>query len=175
MNYSKLKVSELREIAESRGLRNLKGVKKDELVELLTNIDKMNEAKKAANENVADKKDKNKNVKTKKKTVITEEEEVERFSTSEYIEEKSFAEGDSKAYEEAPEEEPETETDSEVLNEAGSENENENVKEVAEGILEVLTDGYGFIRSDNYMPGEKDIYVSPSQIRKFRLRTGDIV
>ena len=54
MNYSKLKVSELREIAESRGLRNLKGVKKDELVELLTNIDKMNEAKKAANENVAD-------------------------------------------------------------------------------------------------------------------------
>ena len=173
MNYSKLKVSELREIAESRGLRNLKGVKKDELVELLTNIDKMNEAKKAANENVADKKDKNKNVKTKKKTAVIEEEEVERFSTSEYIEEKSFAEGDSKAYEEAPEEEPETETDSEVLNEAGSEN--ENVKEVAEGILEVLTDGYGFIRSDNYMPGEKDIYVSPSQIRKFRLRTGDIV
>ena len=173
MNYSKLKVSELREIAESRGLRNLKGVKKDELVELLTNIDKMNEAKKAANENVADKKDKNKNVKTKKKTAVIEEEEVERFSKSEYIEEKSFAEGDSKAYEEAPEEEPETETDSEVLNEAGSEN--ENVKEVAEGILEVLTDGYGFIRSDNYMPGEKDIYVSPSQIRKFRLRTGDIV
>lgn len=177
MNYSKLKVSELREIAESRGLRNLKGVKKDELVELLTNIDKMNEAKKAANENVADKKGKNKNVKTKKKTAVTEEEEVERFSKSEYIEEKSFAEGDSKAYEEAPEEELETETDSEVVNEAGSENEseNENVKEVAEGILEVLTDGYGFIRSDNYMPGERDIYVSPSQIRKFRLRTGDIV
>lgn len=47
--------------------------------------------------------------------------------------------------------------------------------EVAEGILEVLQEGYGFIRSDNYMPGEKDIYVSPSQIRKFRLRTGDIV
>ena len=179
MNYSKLKVSELREIAESRGLRNLKGVKKDELVELLTNIDKMNEAKKAANENVANKKDKNKNVKTNKKTAVTEEEEVERFSKSEYIEEKSFAEGDSKAYEEAPEEELETETDSEVVNEAGSENEseneNENVKEVAEGILEVLTDGYGFIRSDNYMPGERDIYVSPSQIRKFRLRTGDIV
>ncbi len=47
--------------------------------------------------------------------------------------------------------------------------------EVAEGILEVLQEGYGLIRSDNYMPGEKDIYVSPSQIRKFRLRTGDIV
>ena len=55
-------------------------------------------------------------------------------------------------------------------------NTNETVEnEVAEGILEVLAEGYGFIRSDNYMPGERDIYVSPSQIRRFRLRTGDIV
>ena len=43
------------------------------------------------------------------------------------------------------------------------------------GILEVLQDGYGFIRSDNYLPGENDVYVSPSQIRKFNLRTGDII
>jgi len=45
----------------------------------------------------------------------------------------------------------------------------------AEGILEVLTDGYGFIRSANYMPGDNDIYVSPSQIRRFNMKTGDIV
>ncbi|MCR4922854.1 MAG: transcription termination factor Rho [Lachnospiraceae bacterium] len=43
------------------------------------------------------------------------------------------------------------------------------------GILDVLPEGYGFIRSDNYMPGENDIYVAPSQIRRFSLRTGDIV
>lgn len=43
------------------------------------------------------------------------------------------------------------------------------------GILEVLPDGYGFIRSDNYLPGESDVYVSPSQIRKFNLKTGDIL
>ena len=43
------------------------------------------------------------------------------------------------------------------------------------GILEVLPDGYGFIRSANYLPGENDIYISPSQIRRFRLKTGDIV
>ncbi len=43
------------------------------------------------------------------------------------------------------------------------------------GILEVLPDGYGFIRSDNYLPGENDVYVSPSQIRKFNLKTGDIL
>ena len=47
--------------------------------------------------------------------------------------------------------------------------------EVAHGILEVLPDGFGFIRSDNYLPGESDIYVAPSQIRRFGLKTGDIV
>lgn len=45
----------------------------------------------------------------------------------------------------------------------------------AAGILEVMADGYGFIRSDNFLPGEDDVYVSPSQIRKFGLKTGDIV
>lgn len=43
------------------------------------------------------------------------------------------------------------------------------------GILEVMPDGFGFIRSDNYMPGENDVYVAPSQIRRFNLKTGDIV
>ncbi len=43
------------------------------------------------------------------------------------------------------------------------------------GILEVMPDGFGFIRSDNYMPGDSDVYVSPSQIRRFRLKTGDII
>jgi len=42
-----------------------------------------------------------------------------------------------------------------------------------EGVLEVLPDGYGFLRSDNYLSGAKDVYVSPSQIRRFNLKTGD--
>lgn len=46
---------------------------------------------------------------------------------------------------------------------------------LAHGIIEVLPDGYGFIRSDNYLPGENDVYVSPSQIRRFGLKTGDII
>ncbi len=44
-----------------------------------------------------------------------------------------------------------------------------------QGILEVMTDGFGFIRSDHYLPGENDVYVSPAQIRRFGLKTGDIV
>lgn len=46
---------------------------------------------------------------------------------------------------------------------------------LADGILEVLSDGYGFIRCENFLPGENDVYVSPSQIRKFNLKTGDII
>lgn len=45
----------------------------------------------------------------------------------------------------------------------------------ANGILEVMPEGYGFIRCANYLPGENDVYVSPSQIRRFRLKTGDIL
>ena len=45
----------------------------------------------------------------------------------------------------------------------------------ADGILEVMSDGYGFIRCANYLPGDNDVYVSPSQIRRFNLKTGDII
>ena len=47
----------------------------------------------------------------------------------------------------------------------------------SEGVLEILPDGYGFLRSSdmNYLPGPDDIYVSPSQIKRFSLRTGDVV
>ena len=49
---------------------------------------------------------------------------------------------------------------------------NEN-DEIAEGILEVMPDGYGFLRGDNYLSTSKDVYVSPVQIRRFHLDTGD--
>lgn len=47
--------------------------------------------------------------------------------------------------------------------------------ETKEGILEVMPDGYGFIRCDNYLPGENDVYVSHAYIKKFNLKTGDII
>ena len=43
------------------------------------------------------------------------------------------------------------------------------------GILEIMPDGYGFIRCENYLPGEHDVYVAPGQIRKFGMKTGDII
>ncbi len=51
----------------------------------------------------------------------------------------------------------------------------EHAMAMADGILEVLSEGYGFIRCENFLPGDNDVYVSPSQIRKFNLKTGDII
>ncbi len=45
----------------------------------------------------------------------------------------------------------------------------------ANGILEAMVDGFGFIRCDNFLPGDDDVYVSPSQIRRFKLKTGDFI
>lgn len=45
----------------------------------------------------------------------------------------------------------------------------------AEGILEIMPDGFGFIRCENFLPGDNDVYVAPSQIKRFKLKTGDII
>ena len=47
--------------------------------------------------------------------------------------------------------------------------------EIAEGILEIKPDGFGFLRCEKFLPGDNDVYVSPAQIKKFGLRTGDVV
>lgn len=47
--------------------------------------------------------------------------------------------------------------------------------QISQGVLEILPDGYGFLRIENYLPSDEDIYISPSQIRRFNLRTGDMV
>lgn len=67
---------------------------------------------------------------------------------------------------------------SEIENNENEVKEEETVEEPikrTDGILEVLSDGYGFVRCENYLPGTDDVYVSPSQIRKLNLKTGDII
>lgn len=56
-----------------------------------------------------------------------------------------------------------------------TEREKQTYEEMGEGILEVLPDGYGFLRAENCLPGINDVYVSPAQIRRFNLKTGDRV
>ena len=69
--------------------------------------------------------------------------------------------------------EPETDTIEEETTVAYQVNNEED--EIIEGILEVLPEGYGFLRGDNYLSSSKDVYISPVQIRRFRLVTGDLV
>jgi transcription termination factor Rho len=75
----------------------------------------------------------------------------------------------------APRSEESAETVGEETTEERQDARPQRVPEMADGILEVLQDGYGFIRCENFLPGENDVYVSPSQIRKFNLKTGDII
>lgn len=64
---------------------------------------------------------------------------------------------------------------SEVNEEVVDLNTSEEEKEIREGILEVLPDGFGFLRSENFLSGDKDVYLSSTQIRRFNLKTGDWV
>ena len=217
MDYSKMKVAELRALAEEKGLRGVNGIKKNELVELLENIDKMRNSeksekieqvdkaeKKARSEKKvqSEKKDKTekkektekivkrvksekniKNVKNEKteKSVVTEKvkKNVSKNHSKKEVSEEAKTASDNISDEnmitDSDTMPQETEVDESDDAQGNSPVKNVNGNEIAEGILEVMADGFGFIRSDNYMPGDKDIYVSPSQIRKFRLRTGDIV
>lgn len=113
MNYEDLSLLELREIAKEREIKNVSKLKKQELIEVLTNS------------------------------------EIEKVEESKEIKVQPGREPD------------------------GSYKPNNENDQIAEGILEVMPDGYGFLRGDNYLSTTKDIYISPVQIRRFHLDTGD--
>ncbi len=142
--YESLSVTVLRELAKARGLKNLSGLKKSELVERMVKEDER-EAK--------------------------ENPEAKGGEDAQEQPEKSQEKPEQRG-EERPEREPDKGRE-----DRGSQQDKEELDSgiTANGILEVMPDGYGFIRSENYLPGDKDVYVSPSQIRRFNLKTGDIV
>ena len=62
-----------------------------------------------------------------------------------------------------------------IIKETRGDKENEQDRPEVEGVLEIAEDGFGFLRFDNYITSNKDIYVSTTQIRRFGLRTGDMI
>ena len=166
MDFSKMSLAELKEYAKEKGIRNISTMKKGELSELLTNVElmtKQNKEKKATAGPEA---------KTEAKTTAKPEAKPEVKATA-----KPAA---------RPAAKPEVKQDAKSVDETeipellvvydGQEyNANLDSGNWADGILEVMADGYGFIRSANYLPGDRDIYVSPVQIRKFNLKKGDII
>ena len=120
--YEHMTVADLKQVAKEYGLKNITGMKKQELVELIENIEmKLGKSKQEHQHHM----------------------------------EETTEDGHK----------PHDGHDAEQLDSG----------ETKEGILEVLSDGYGFIRCDNFLPGENDVYVSPAQIRRFNLKTGDII
>ena len=109
MNLEEYNLTELKELAKEKGIKNISKLKKEELVEILSSDSK--------NSNI----------------VSVDKESEERYK---------------------------------ITNEDDF---------IVEGILEVLPDSYGFLRGDNYLPTPKDVYISPVQIKRFRLNTGDMV
>jgi len=145
--YESLSVTVLKELAKARGLKHLSGLKKTELVDLMVAEDEKDAAKQAKDAGEGKTTEGTKRVKETAKTELkTDTRGSEDTRNTE--EQKTAQEVSMK------------ELDGGMT---------------ANGILEVMPDGYGFIRCENYLPGEKDVYVSPSQIRRFNLKTGDII
>ena len=161
MEFQKMSLAQLREYAKEKGIRNISTLKKAELAELLTNMEKM--------------------MATKKKEA--EQKKVEERKTQEMAKVRPDTRQANKLcnpaenYQELRNIEPEEgETEPEIQIFDGQEyNPKLDSGSEANGILEVLGEGYGFIRSANYLPGDRDIYVSPVQIRKFGLKKGDVI
>ena len=138
--FENMTLVELRKIAKEQNIKNISKLKKDELIQVLIDLQKsINEQKEA-------------------------EEKHERNVIRVPLKRKNFK------YDSTDEDE-ELEFEDEVIDYKVTNDEDE----IVEGILEVLPDSYGFLRGDNYLSSPKDVYVSPIQIRRFRLETGDMV
>ena len=187
--YESLALAELKEIAKARGMKRISGLKKAELIEMmLTEDEKDKEAGKdvepkpvlrgmkepsfaAASNNSGDKV--NRYERREKTPRAQSGDNTERPPR----EQRPYAvDNSNNSNAERPVREQRTTPE-------GTENRQSDEKfpseldsgMTARGILEVMPDGFGFIRSENFLPGENDVYVAPSQIRRFGLRTGDII
>ena len=163
MNYAEMSLQELKNAAKELGIKGVSTMKKGELAELLTAIKGHQAAGKTTKEE--------KMATSEAKATVYEAKEERKVAVSEAKEERKAA--DTRATEGRT---VEARRDGEALKQKADiiDYSLDSGKE-ANGILEVMPDGFGFIRCENYLPGENDIYVSPAQIKRFNLKTGDII
>lgn len=187
MDFKKASVAELREYAKEKGIVNVSSMKKAELAQLLENVEKMTSKKEIERDHSKEnkqesKKEQNTNppAKQKQENKTVSQRRVapsENRNTVSGQPAKQQEPATQRNYQEQRNLEPEhPEAEAHIKVFDGQEyNQDLDSGCEADGILEVMPDGYGFIRSANYMPGDRDIYVSPVQIRKFGLRKGDMI
>ena len=116
-NLEECTLLELKEIAKQNGIKNISKLKKEELINILKDLDKSKKIEEKIEED------------TSKEDILSDNQNGYKVTNAD--------------------------------------------DEIVEGILEVLPDGYGFLRGDNYLPSPKDVYMSPIQIKRFKLATGD--
>ena len=146
-----LSVSVLREFAKDKNIKNISVMRKSELIEAIiaaAESEEKNEPAEVASVVAEDEADGQNNHKTSEYSHQKSEQYVKEEHKENYNAQSHKGQEQSKQEQDMP---------------------------MADGILEVLSEGYGFIRCENFLPGENDVYVSPSQIRKFNLKTGDIL
>ena len=171
--YESLSLATLKELAKARGLKGISTLRKPELIERMLHEDELENASKAE-ENVQEKPQESAAERTQQHSRPqhygrNQERGQDRGQDknqerqTEHVQERS-----QESQADRTQERPQYHAPAETVQQLDS-------GERADGILEVLPDGYGFIRCENYLPGENDIYVSPSQIRRFNLKTGDII
>ena len=182
--YQSLPVKTLRELAKARGIKGMSTQKKAVIIEAMLELD----AKEAAAEKVAaaeirdkapdcigaypagnDREEDNESPDEPSETVPAAPQK--RVPKSEGAEQNPSGEA-AKTEPSTGEEKREEKRDKSVYVPGAIPGDQGNT---VRGLLEIMTDGFGFLRSANFLPGEEDVYVSPSQIRRFNLKTGDMV
>ncbi len=160
--YESLSVTTLRDLAKKRGLKGISALKKSQLVEAMLQED---EREKGQDKPEAEK-------------------AAEQPAQGEKVSADAGLAGRAQAADRIPAERAQTadkapmertQADRVPVDKTPIDTAQLDSGQKANGILEVMPDGYGFIRCANYLPGENDVYVSPSQIRRFGLKTGDIL
>lgn len=160
--YESLALAVLKDLAKARGIKGVSAMKKEDVVEAMLALDEKEKAERAKAENVK--------TESARPESTPQSQQAPRSNyvvrTNPVRSGEGQQEGTATAY---------VQIDRNAVYDSTNYPKELDSGEEANGILEVLQDGYGFIRCDNFMPGENDVYVSPSQIRKFGLKTGDIL
>ena len=168
MDFKEMTLLQLKAYAKEKGIRGISTLKKEQLVEKLMKSEKYEEKREEKKEeNIEVKREEN-----RKENKRANKEEKRKEHRKEHTEESK-----KENREEEKGEEKAGDTEEKKSEAEGKKNDISSLDSgnIANGILEVMPDGYGFIRCENYLPGENDVYVSPSQIRRFNLKTGDIL
>ena len=153
--YESLSLVVLKDLAKARGIKGVSAMKKSELIERMLQEDE----------------------EEKKSGVVKIAKDHKTVFTTNAIEHRERILRARKAEQEREESDSSYNVKEEIQDSAAIKEDIADLDSgcTVSGILEVMADGYGFLRCENYLPGEHDVYIAPSQIRRFNLKTGDIV